>query len=352
MVSSPRRFPLWLRWLLGVAIVALLALTIFWLIVRDEFRKIVDDWRSGLESMGYAVAAGPPTFGGWPLRLEAHFAAPAITGPGGERWEGPADVMGYAWLWDVNTIVIEGPGRHRLEIEGGPLAIDVTEGALTLGFGRALDRVALALGPVAVTNETSGRSLSLQRLAFDVSPLTPLQSEGGAEGRSDIGFSFELQRFPLPPELAPIAEMVGPEIALVKLEGRLEGVLSPALSWRDFLATWRDSSGILDLRAIELDWGTLWAKGAGTLTVDETFRPLGAFSFETLGLPELVNRATAAGAMGEDQGLTLERGLTALATGTDEKGRHRVQLPITLQDGRLYIGSIEFGELRPWTFGD
>lgn len=341
------RLRTWLRWLLGIAIVALLALTIFWLIVRDEFRKILDDWRSALESMGYAVAAGPPTFSGWPLRLEAHFAAPAITGPGGERWEGPADAMGYAWLWDVNTIVIEGPGRHRLEIDGGPLAIDLTEGALTLGFGRGLDRVALSLGPSTVTNETSGRSLSLERLAFDVSPLSP-----GADGRSDIGFSFELLRFPLPPELAAVAEMVGPEIALLKLEGRLQGVLSPSLSWRDFLATWRDSSGILDLRAIELDWGTLWAKGAGTLTVDERFRPLGAFSFETLGLPELVNRATAAGAIGEDEGLTLERGLTALASGTDGKGRLRVLLPITLQDGRLYIGSIEFGELRPWTFGD
>ena len=88
--------------------------------------------------MGYAVAAGPPTFSGWPLRLEAHFAAPAITGPGGERWEGPADVMGYAWLWDVNTIVIEGPGRHRLEIDGGPLAIEWADD----------DRV-LMTGPVA-----------------------------------------------------------------------------------------------------------------------------------------------------------------------------------------------------------
>jgi hypothetical protein len=138
----------------------------------------------------------------------------------------------------------------------------------------------------------------------------------------------------------------------LKLDGRLQGILSLEQTGQDFLAAWRDSSGILDLRGIELDWGTLWAKGAGTLTVDGAFRPLGAFSFETLGLPELVNRATAAGAIGEEEGLTLERGLTALATGTDEKGRHRVQLPITLQDGRLYIGSIEFGQLRPWVFGN
>jgi hypothetical protein len=332
---------------LGVAIVGLLALTIFWFVVRDEFRKILDDWRSDLESMGYTVAAGPPTFGGWPLRLVAHFAAPVVTAPGGERWEGPADVMGYAWLWDLDTIAIEGPGRHRLEIEGGPLAIDLESGALTLGFGDGqLDRVAVALGASSVTNETSGRSLSLERFGVDVAPLTP-----GADGRHDIGFSFELERFPLPPELAGAAEMIGPEIALLKFDGRLQGRLS-LQPWLEFLATWRDSSGILDLKHIELDWGTLWAKGAGTLTVDDEYRPLGAFSFETLGLPELIGRATEAGVFDQDSGRTLQRALTALASGTDEKGRQRVKLPLTLQDGSLYLGQIELGELRPWTFGD
>ncbi|HKY95952.1 MAG TPA: DUF2125 domain-containing protein [Kiloniellales bacterium] len=342
------RRSLWLRWLLGIVLVGLLALTVFWFVVRDEFRKIVDDWRSDMEAMGYAIAAGPPSFRGWPLRLEAHYAAPAITAPGGQRWEGPAEVMGYAWLWDVETIVIEGPGRHRLEIEGGPLAIDVEDGsALTLGFGAGLDRVAVELGPSSVTNEKSGRSLSLERLAFDVASLA-----SGKDGRrSDIGFTFELARVPLPPELASASQMVGPEIVLLKLDGRLQGVLSPK-PWQEFLATWRDSAGVLDLSGIELDWGTLWVKGAGTLTVDQEYRPLGAFSFETLGLPELVHRATAAGLIDEDEGLALERGLTALASGTDEQGRHRVQLPITMQDGWLYIGSIQFGRLRPWVLGD
>ena len=340
------RFPLWLRWLLGIALLALLALTIFWLIVRDEFGKILESWRGNLEGMGYQVVADGPTYGGWPLRLEAHFAAPAITAPSGQRWEGPAEVTGYAWLWDLNTIVIDGPGRHRLEVQGGPLAIDVAEGTLILGFDRALDRIALDVGGGSLTNETSHTKLSFDRLAFDLSSLSP-----DKDGRSDVGFTFDLEKFPLPPELAGVAEMLGPEIALLKLEGRLQGVLSPQ-SWKAFLATWRDSSGIVDLRSIELDWGALWAKGAGTLAMDERYRPLGAFSFETAGLPELVKRATDAGDVDEDGGRTLQRALEALSTGADAQGRQKVTLPITLQDGALYVGQIELGQLRPWALGD
>jgi hypothetical protein len=298
--------------------------------------------------MGFAVAAGPPQFGGWPLKLEARFAAPVITAPDGQRWEGPQEVLGYAWLWDLETVVIEGPGRHRLEVEGGPLAIDLPEGALTLGFARGgLDRVAVEANAPVVSNETSGRSLSLARFLLDVAPLTPK-----GDGESDIGFSFEMAGLALPTELAGAAGLVGPEIGLLKLQGRLRGLLRPGASGNAALAAWRDSGGILDLSDIELDWGELWMKGAGTLALDEAFRPLGAFSFETLGLPALVQRATEAGLLERDAGQTLARALGALASGTDERGRQRVQLPITLQDGGLYVGQIELGELRPWTFGD
>jgi len=337
------RVPVLLRWLIGILVVALLALTIFWLVVRDEFRKILDGWRAELERQGYSVAAEPPSFGGWPLKMEARFAQPAIAAPDGARWQGPALVTGHAWLWDLETVVIEGPGRHRLEIDGGPLAIDLGEGALTLGFARGgLDRVAVAADAAAVTNETSGRTLSLARLDLEVAPLAQAD-----DGRFDIGFSIGLAGLPLPPEMAQPADLVGPEIGALTLQGSLQGTLEP-LPWRAFLAAWRDSGGIVDLRQIELDWGRLWAKGAGTVTVDEDFRPLGAFSFETLGLPELIGRATEAGLVEENNGRMAESALGALSTGTDERGRQRVALPITLQDGWLYIGQIKLGQLRSW----
>ena len=342
------RHKLWLRALLALLIVGLLALTILWLVVRDEFRTILANWRSEMEAMGFVVAAGPPEFGGWPLQLEARFAAPVITLPSGERWEGPATVAGHAWLWDLETIVIEGPGRHRLEVEGGPLAIELPEGALTLGFANGrLDRVALELAKAVVRNETSGRSLGLDRLALETAPLTPKP-----DGSAEIGFAFELAGFALPTEMAGATALVGPEIALLHLQGRLSGQLALERSWEAFLAAWRDSGGILDFAVIELDWGELWAKGAGTLAADQAFRPLGAFSFETLGLPALIARATEAGLLEQSAGQTLERALSALATGTDDRGRQRVQLPVTLQDGRLYVGQIELGRLRPLVFDD
>jgi hypothetical protein len=342
------RLRFWFRALLALLIVALLALTILWLVVRDEFKTIIAAWRSDMEARGFAIAAGPPTYGGWPLKLEARFEAPVITAPGGQRWEGPPEVVGYAWLWGLETIVIEGPGRHRLEVEGGPLALDLPEGRVTLGFGsRGLDRVAVETNTPVVTNEVSGRSLTLDRLALDVAPLAPKD-----DGNSDVGFAFELAGFALPPEMAGTTALVGPEIRLLQLEGRLQGLLQPAQSWADFAAAWRDSGGILDLSAIELDWGELWVKGAGTLTLDQSFRPLGAFSFETLGLPALIARATEAGLLEQNAGQTLERALAALASGTDERGRQRVLLPVTLQDGSLYVGQIELGQLRPWTFGE
>lgn len=316
--------------------------TAYWWIAADRLGEGIARWQDEARAEGVTADFAPPSFGGWPLRLTARFEAPLLGLPAGQRWQGPAEVTGYAWLWDPQRLHVTAPGRHLLTLPPGQLALEAEAADATVIFSRGLiDAVSLSLRQAVLSPPGAEQSLSAASLALSVSALTPVEGN-----RYATDFSLDLQEAPLPPAAQGVVALLGPTLDHLLLAGELRGALG-GRDPRGAAAIWRDSGGVVDLERIELTWGNLVVRGSGTITLDEAFRPLGAFSFETAGLPELVQRLAQAGILDQDRALALSLGLGALSTGRDEAGRTLVKLPLTLQGGTLSLGMIPLASLPP-----
>lgn len=331
--------------LLVVLLLALAAAGGLWWYASGLLRQGIADWREDWRRQGGVADIAEPAIGGFPLALEATFASPVLALPTGETWRGPASVEARAWLWelaDFGTIGFVAPGHHELDLPAGRLALDAAALSGALGFRDGLLRsLALDAREAHLANRDSGQSLRFDALSLSAGPLAPVEGKDYA-----IDLTLALAGLPLPPE-AEGASLLGPRLERLRLVGQLRGPLAPQASPRAAAAYWRDGGGVLDLSAVELAWGDLTLAGEGTLTLDEAFRPLGAFSLEATGLLALVGRLDAAGLLDPGVVPALTAALRALAAGQGHEGADRVKLPVTMQDGVLSLGVIPIGELLP-----
>ena len=90
-----------------------------------------------------------------------------------------------------------------------------------------------------------------------------------------------------------------------------------------------------------------WLKGDATLAFDRALQPLFAGSFAIANIGTLLDKLVTAGILpvGTAQGAKFM--FAALAATPPEGGPPQVKLPLTIQDGTLYMGPIKLAALRP-----
>ena len=122
----------------------------------------------------------------------------------------------------------------------------------------------------------------------------------------------------------------------------------PPWKWTpEDLEAWRKAGGKMEVERFALVWGPLELEATGTVTVDRKLRPLGAFDAKVIGLSESLEALAAAGAIPQDQVLALQLLVLALSSETDAQGRKVLEVPFSLQQGRLFLGPIPLVELDP-----
>jgi hypothetical protein len=89
--------------------------------------------------------------------------------------------------------------------------------------------------------------------------------------------------------------------------------------------------------------------GDGTLALDAKNRPLGASTMHIRGYTETVDALTAAGAMKPRDAGALKIALNLFARQTGS-GARELSVPITAQDGRLFVAGFNLFALQPLTF--
>lgn len=309
----------------------------FWYYASGEVAKGIAAWRDDWQRGGGTARFEEPEIGGLPLEITARFAQPLIGLPSGETWQGPAEVTARTWLWSLTTIRFDAPGKHRLTLPQGEIALEAAalEGALAFAKGGP-ESLTLELRDLRLEN--AGETLQAEAFALSAAAVTAEEPA--------VALTLRLAGLPLPETEAPLS-LVGARLELLSLEGVLRGRFAPGPSPRVIAAAWRDGGGILDIAALELSWGDFHVTGNGSLTLDEQFRPLGTFSFQTAGLIEVVERMDAAGLLDPDRTPLVKGALRALASGQDSQGRDLVTLPITLQDGLVMLGQIPLARLEP-----
>jgi hypothetical protein len=272
---------------------------IYWRLAAEALSEGIAQFIDERRAEGYRIEHGEISLGGFPAAIAVRVEAPVAAAPNG-RWRWSASAIELrAWPWRPRGLDIELSGRHDIASEG--------------------NRISLQAGAASIA------------LALASSPATDSRSNG-------VGLVLRA---------ADIALLEGSEPALGRAipEVSIDGVvLGPMRGGKSALGAWRDAGGTLDIGRLRFAWGPLTVEGDGTFALDEAMRPIGAMVARLSGYKAAIDRLVEAGVLSAHDGLAHKVALGAFAQPSPD-GEAVAKVPVTLQDGLLYVGPIALAGL-------
>jgi hypothetical protein len=334
---------------LGVAVVALGALALYWFWAADRVESAIAQWTEEQRARGYEIAYMGPEISGFPVKLAVRFTEPSVGAPQGWRWSGAA-IAGEAAFWQPLTLRLDLPLRQRLSADWRghrrelSLEAETARGFIHLGREGWLKAATIEMERLTLSEPDGGTqggaTLRADRLRYDVTRRPPT-----LEGTDDwtLLLSGETRGIALP-EGTP--NPFGEKVERIAFDATLHGAI-PKGAPADALARWRDAGGLLEVEEVRLIWGPLDLRADGAATLDARFRPEGAFTARIRGLPDALDAFAARGLIEPGVALALKLTALTLAKQRDETGKAVVELPITLQGGLFYLGPVALFRLSP-----
>ncbi len=329
------------RWKLAAAValglgIAAAAYAGYWRYAAGQFDRSVADWIAAREAEGYRVELAMAPIEGFPFWLSTTVSDPAIAAPlDAWSWRGPTFHL-RSRPWSPFAFAFELPGAHHIEAEGRSFDLSTVSatGRIAYALDRRLDDFALALGQASLT-ETGEPPFAATSLVLAARVPPP-----DHVGTAPVTLTFEaaVADLALPEKLRPA---LGPRIAAASVIGRLDGTLAMG-PLAAALAAWRDAGGAVELDRFQLTWGPLGLDGNATAALDEKLQPLVAASCELQGIGPTFDALMDAGIIDREHGPLGKQLLLGMA-GADG----RLKLPLTLQDGFLYVGPIRLMPVPP-----
>lgn len=339
-------------------LVAIGAWTAYWFFLAGQVRERTQAFIDQQTAAGFEVAYTDFSVGGYPYRIEAtvdNLTVSAPRQPGKPAFAVPRlVVLGLPWNPNLVVARIEGEvvtrwtdarngdqrAAYRAESTGISIGLDAGR---PQRFALSMDRPhlesSLLAGPV------SAKVFEIHARLLDggpapsrdgVAPTAPLSAELAFDGEAVV--------------LPPLPDgALGNEIASFGYTFGLAGPpprYLPGTAPRDMIAAWAEAGGTIELTRGETRWGPLNSSVTGSFSVDDQMRPLGALSGRIGGLEPLIDGAVAQGRMTPAQAQNIKKALNAIGFITrDAEGR--VPFSLTFQDGRVSMGPVQLGELRP-----
>ncbi|MBL4740385.1 MAG: DUF2125 domain-containing protein [Sneathiella sp.] len=305
----------------------------------------VEGWKARQKETGYVITNTPPEISGFPYRVKLDIKKTVIENP--SRFESYSATIHDIWAvvqpWKVNHVIfgIESPFQLFWMNKGTPKTATVSA---TKAFGSALfnnegslQNMAIDLTDVKATGLNNGPSRAervqihkrpaLTPAIADDTPQTQALQSGQYALTVDNLFLGERAEYPL-----------GDTVEKIEILARLEGSLRDFQS-KESILQWRDRGGVIDIEDAVISWGISKVSGNGTLTLDNKSRPMGAFSTKLVGFNSLLDLLARSGGLDPRAQKTAGFALNLLAK-QDSDGVRYLDIPLSLQDGGLYLGPL------------
>jgi hypothetical protein len=319
----------------ALVLVAAAAYTAYWFHVAGQLRKGIEGWAEQRRAQGWQVAWSDLSVGGFPLTVTARVVAPALTSPAGLHWDTGA-VAASANPFDITKVHLTAPGRHTLT--GLTLEAGGAEGDLDMAADGRLEIANAALSNVKA--EMPGfEPVTAAVVALVLDPLP--DADAGPDSPS-YSFSATAQDVVLPPLAGLVLDRA---IAVAEVSGQVKGRVPPG-SPLAALAEWSANGGTVDIDRLVLDWAPMGLEADGTIAFDPAMQPLAALSARVRGFGPLMDRLAEAGAVDPGAANAAKLLLTMMAK-SDPRGRPVIPVPVTLQDGILYLGPAKVARVPP-----
>lgn len=324
--------------LLSLLVAGLAGYAGYWHWVAHRLERGLAEWQAARRAEGYEVAFAGHRVGGFPGRLLLTVEQPSIADPlhhAAWSWRAPL-LRVHAQPWQLTHLIVDLGQVHDLSWrEGGELrqlALRMESAKASLRFSSAgrPERLSADIARLAVSGAGLAGTLAADRVQAHHRLAGP--------GAHEVALQFDSMTLP-PEQAGPL----GPHVRLARV---LLGLEEPLPSGPENLAAWRDGGGVVEVKRFELAWGPLDMRGEGTVTLDSRMRPLAALTSELRGFAETIDGLRDAGRIKPNIARTARTALQLMARpGAD--GRPFLSLPVTAQDGRLYVGPLELMEIGP-----
>ena len=314
-----RRFVPWI----AVGITALLlAIAALWLFLARQIEGRVVAWAEARRAEGYALIWQRLDLGGFPYRFNLTFVEPRIAKEG---WSAEALELSAVLLpWRQDRIDLSALNL-ALNGPGGTAKMEAAAAALLLADGRI---TGLVLDGSAATAWMAAGELGRARSAhMTIDRFAPWNADWRTEsmiGTLSLTHAQPAERF--------ASSLLFAEPFNLVLDGAVKGPLTT-------FSDWRDAGGTLDLTRLALSWGPLNLDGNATIALDPQMRPLGAGTAKLRGLDPTLDRLVARRQIKPKDASIAKIVLGLMAKQTPE-GVSEVTVPLSAQDGRLFLGPV------------
>lgn len=318
----------------------------WWFHVADKMVELAENWKQQRLAEGYEVSHKPFVASGFPYRVRVTADAVTLSNP--THFQKPYINIESLWAvaqpWMINHIIfgvdgaMTGKWLEEKELRDLHLTTGSTLGSATFNLQGRMQTLALDLTDIVAT--PSWRPpLTANRLQVHGRPASGKAEDRGETGQQIAvrvdGMTVEgMDDFPL-----------GKSIQQIAVSSVLQGTIEKLPS-ESSLSKWRDEGGFLDIQALDIQWGEGAIEGQGRLALDTEDRPIGTLKTQILGYEEILAALTTTGKIDPNAARMIGFALSQLST-KDAEGRSFIKMPLSAQDGGVYLGPIYLAPVTP-----
>lgn len=330
----------------GVLLSVVAVWAVAWHILADRLVARVEAWAEARRIEGLSAGHAGIAVAGFPFYWRVVVTKPTVAGGGAAGWLWHGDSLTAVLSPQaMGEVTLSFAGEHVLSAGEGALAgawrvrAERPDGRLRLRQDDRLDQLELDFARATLTRLPEGAPVQVERLAA----IAVLPPSTGADPRAET-FIVTIKLDSISPVEPPLAAL-GTTINTVRLDLQAKGRLPPG-RFSSAVAKWRDDGGTVEIANAAMRWGPIEAEGNGTVTLDAQNRPLGAFTARWRGYVETIDALQAAGQIQPWPAAGAKMALNALARQQPD-GARQVEIPLSAQDGRLFIAGFPLIRLQP-----
>ncbi|MBI3708237.1 MAG: DUF2125 domain-containing protein [Proteobacteria bacterium] len=318
-----------------------------WLFIAHDIDARLGTWVAQRRAEGMAASYRDLAVGGFPFSWKVVIDEPSLSGAGATHWHwSGASVTARIRPWIRHDVAMSFPGEHRLGVGEGTAAqmhaivARQPTGRLLLEPDGRLAELSLDLGDVTLRRLPDGSVTTVQQAK---ATLRPHRVAEPTHSTDTFDATVGLHEITLP---AAPPNGFGPRIARAEADLNFKGAL-PAGRLAEAVAVWRDDGGTIEINRVAVVWGPLDVDGSGTLALDDELRPMGAFTTRLRGYGAAIDTLVGAGQIQPRQAAAIKIALNLLARSAQPGTPSQVTVPVTAQDGRLFVSGFPFLRLAP-----
>ncbi|MGE5545467.1 MAG: DUF2125 domain-containing protein [Solirubrobacterales bacterium] len=322
----------------AVGAFAMLSYTAYWFHVVGELGNRIEAWAEARRAEGWKVEWSDETQAGFPAMAKLRFKDPHIVTPQGNSWRAEFLGVGCSPL-DLTLLRFSAPGRHEIVLKDRPpITVTAAHARAETNFDRK--GVLEDAGAVLTGLEVEGVGPGPTRVGVLAVTIDPLEVANPKHDTATVVFSLSAQGATLPPIPGLVLDQ---HVQLAEVSGRIMGPIPPGPA-AQAIAKWSADGGTVEIDHIALEWKPVALEADGTLAFDPAMRPVAALSARVRGYGLLMDRLTEARVVDAGTAAAAKVVLQMMSK-PDGKGRPAVPVPVTVQDGTLFLGPAKVARL-------